>query len=58
MSQPDLPTYDEFMLPVLETLKELGGSARRDEVIASVADRERLTPEQLEVSYDSRCRFA
>ena len=35
MGQSELPrTIDEFMLPVLEALRELGGSARRDEVIS------------------------
>ena len=53
MSQSELPRYDEFMLPVLESLRELGGSARRDEVTASVADRENLTDEQLEARYET-----
>lgn len=53
MSQSELPRYDEFMLPALEALRELGGSARRDEVISSVADRECLTDEQLEARYET-----
>ena len=53
MSQPDLPRYDEFMLPVLEALKELGGSARRDEVISAVANRQGLSDEQLEIRYET-----
>ena len=53
MSQLELPRYDEFMLPILEALTELGGSARRDEVIASVADREGLTAEQLEARHET-----
>ena len=53
MSQSDLPRYDEFMLPTLEALRELGGSARRHEVISAVADREGLSYEQLEVRYEN-----
>ena len=53
MNQSDLPRYDEFMLPALEALRELGGSARRDEVISAVADREGLTDEQLEARYET-----
>ncbi len=53
MSQPDLPRYDEFMLPVLEALKELGGSARRDEIVSAVAGRAELSDEQLEIRYET-----
>ena len=53
MSQPDLPRYDEFMLPVLEALKELGGSARRDEIVSAVAGRAELPDEQLEIRYET-----
>ena len=37
------------MISVLEAFKELGGSARRDEVISAVAIREGLSDEQLRV---------
>ncbi len=53
MSQSELPRYNEFMLPALQALRELGGSARRDEVIASVAAIEGLTNEQLEFRYET-----
>ena len=53
MSQPDLPRYDEFMLPVLEALKGLGGSARRDEIVSAVAGRAELSDEQLEIRYET-----
>ncbi|WP_420438892.1 restriction endonuclease [Candidatus Poriferisodalis sp.] len=53
MSQSGLPRYDEFMLPALEALTGLGGSARRDEVISAVADSEGLTDEQLEARYET-----
>ena len=53
MIHSELPRYDEFMLPILEALRELGGSARRDEVISSVADREGLTDEQLEARHET-----
>ncbi|WP_419553988.1 restriction endonuclease [Candidatus Poriferisodalis sp.] len=53
MSQLDLPRYDEFMIPVLEALKELGGSARRDEIVSAVASRAELSDEQLDLRYET-----
>lgn len=41
------------MLPTLEALRALGGSARRHEVIATVADREGLSDEQLAARYEN-----
>ena len=41
------------MLPVLEALKDLGGSARRDEVISAVANRQGLSDEQLDLRYET-----
>ena len=53
MSQSELPRAIDFIFPTLEALKELGGSARRGEVISAVAEREGLTDEQLEARYEA-----
>jgi len=51
MSQSELPRAIDFIFPALEALRELGGSARRHEVISAVAIREGLTDAQLEARY-------
>lgn len=53
MNSPDLPRYDELMLPVVEVLEDMGGSGLRNEVIAAVADRQEFSDEQLEVRYET-----
>ena len=42
------PQFVQMFSPVLETLKELGGSARPEEVRNHIIDRESITDEQLE----------
>lgn len=49
MNSPCLPRYDELMFPVLKVLEDMGGSGLRNEVIATVIDRQELSDEQLEV---------
>ncbi len=52
MAKPDpLPKYDDFMLPTLQALRELGGSASIEEIQDRVANNLQLTQEQLDVTY-------
>ena len=42
-----------MMFPVIEALKEAGGSGLRNEIIEAVAERQRLSDEQLEHRYET-----
>ena len=53
MDQSDLPRFDQLMFPVIEALKEAGGSGLRNEIIEAVADRQGFTEEQLEYRYET-----
>ena len=53
MDHSDLPRFDQLMFPVIEALKEAGGSGLRNEIIEAVADRQRLSEEQLERRYET-----
>ena len=53
MSQSNLPRYNELMIPVLEALTGLGGSALRNEIVAVVSDKQNLSDEQLEERYEN-----
>lgn len=53
MDRSDLPRFDQLMFPVIEALKEAGGSGLRDEIIEAVADRQGFTEEQLERRYET-----
>lgn len=53
----NLPTYDELMIPVLQSLKSLGGSATIDELNEEVFSLINLSDEQLQIPHaenDSR----
>lgn len=50
MSDP-LPKYNEFMLPTLKALDDLGGSGSIDEIQDRVVNLTKLSPEQLELTY-------
>ena len=53
MDHSDLPRFDQLMFPVIEALKEAGGSGLRNEIIEAVADRQMLSEEQLERRYET-----
>jgi restriction system protein len=40
-----VPTFDKLMWPTLEALKEMGGSATNEELLAKIIERERILPE-------------
>jgi restriction system protein len=50
--QIKVPTFDAMMNPVIQALKELGGSGTIEEIDAKVAEIADLTDEQLEVLHD------
>lgn len=52
MTDTSVPTYDEMMNPVLEALKELGGSGTIHEIDAKASEIKGLTDEQLEVLHN------
>jgi restriction endonuclease Mrr len=49
-----LPTYDAMMNPLLQAMKELGGSGTVEEINSKVADILGLRDEQLEIAHDSK----
>jgi restriction system protein len=52
MSEIPMPTYDGMMNPLLQTLKNLGGSATIEEMFDEVAHIMNLSDEQLEVLHN------
>jgi len=62
MNDVYIPTYDEMFNPLLQALRELGGSGRNDELENEVARIMDLTDEQLEIIHDpersSRSEFS
>jgi restriction system protein len=46
-----LPKYDDFMLPTLKALQDLGGSASIEEIQDRLSETMGLTPSQLDASY-------
>ena len=46
-----LPTFDEFMKPLVEALKELGGSGTIDEINTKVFDGMKLDDKILQVQH-------
>jgi restriction system protein len=46
-----LPKYDDFMLPTLQAIRDLGGSASIEEIQDHLAESMSLTQEQLDVAY-------
>jgi restriction system protein len=49
-----LPSYRDLILPTLEAVASLGGSAQAAEITDALVDRLSISPEQLAVTYDSR----
>lgn len=49
MAEVDVPTFDTFMNPVIEALKELGGSGTIEEINSKVIEIAGLSDEQTEV---------
>jgi restriction system protein len=49
MTKADVPTYDELMNPVIEALKELGGSGTVEEINNKAIELAGLSDEQTEV---------
>ncbi len=47
-----LPTFDQFMNPLLNAMRDLGGSATVDEINEKCGELARLTDEQLEALHD------
>jgi restriction system protein len=52
MSQIDIPTFDKLMNPVMQALKQLGGSGTIEEINSKVAEVAKLSDAQLEVLHD------
>lgn len=52
MSVVNLPSYDQMMNPLIQVLRELGGSATIDELDARVTERLRLSDDQTELLHD------
>jgi restriction system protein len=53
MSKTSLPSYKELMQPLIQALKELGGSGTIDEINRKVAETAKLSDKQLEVPHSS-----
>jgi restriction system protein len=53
MTQIDLPTFDRLMNPVIQALKQLGGSGTVEEINNKVAEITGLSDEQLEIIHDA-----
>ena len=53
-SSTEIPTYSEFMLPILRAVEALGGSAASSEIIDQVVALEGFTDDLLAVSYAER----
>jgi restriction system protein len=47
-----IPTYDSMMNPLLQALRQLGGSGTIQEIYTEVADILQLTDEQLDIPHD------
>lgn len=52
MAQVNVPTFDKFMNPVIQALKQLGGSGTIEEINSTVSEIAKLSDEQLEVLHD------
>lgn len=53
MKEVELPTFDQLMNPLIQALKELGGSGTIEEINTKVAEILNLTDEQLEMSHNT-----
>src|ERR1035437_1811770 len=52
MNQNQIPTYDRLMNPVLQALRDLGGSGSTDEIYQRVAENLKLPEDVLNVPHD------
>lgn len=52
MAQVNVPTFDKFMNPVIQALKQLGGSGTIEEINNTATEIAKLSDEQLEVLHD------
>ncbi|MCB9099908.1 MAG: winged helix-turn-helix domain-containing protein [Anaerolineales bacterium] len=52
MSHVNIPTFDKFMNPVIQALKQLGGSGTIEEINNTVIEIAKLSDEQLEILHD------
>lgn len=52
MSEVKVPTYDTFMNPLLQALKELGGSGTIEEIASKTAEIVGLSDEQLDILHN------
>ena len=52
MSQNEFPTYDRLMNPLLQAMRELGGSGSTDEIYQRVAENLKLPEDVLSVLHD------
>src|SRR5882672_3387964 len=52
MSQNQIPTYDRLMNPLLQALRDLGGSGSTDEIYQRVSENLKLPEEVLSVLHD------
>ncbi len=48
----DIPTFQNYMVPIVEALRELGGSASINELYEAVVSTMKLTEEQLAIVHD------
>jgi restriction system protein len=51
MSEVKVPTYDTFMNPLLQALRELGGSGTIEEIVSKTAEIMGLSDEQLDIPH-------
>lgn len=52
MKKVNVPTYDRLMNPLIQALKELGGSGTIEEIGTKVAEITSITDEQLEILHN------
>ena len=52
MTEVNVPTFDRLMTPIIQALKQLGGSGTIEEINTKATEVANLTDEQLEVSHD------
>jgi restriction system protein len=52
MSHIEIPTFDKLMNPVIQALKQLGGSGTIEEINGKVTEIAKISDEQLEVLHD------
>ncbi|MCB0193001.1 MAG: restriction endonuclease [Anaerolineae bacterium] len=53
MPHVNIPTFDKLMNPVIQALKQLGGSGTIEEIYTTVIEVAKLSDEQLEILHDS-----